>query len=115
MLRLSAMTRFDRRISMRLIAAPAGACALALAACSSSSTSSASSSPTPSAAAASTVTLVVYSAQGYDSAMTKAFTAATGLDTQGLLLKGSSPASSGTAWALSQSRPTRATPRPGSR
>jgi iron(III) transport system substrate-binding protein len=82
---LSAMTRSDRRISMRLIAVLAGACALALTACSSSSSSSSSvsSTATPpssaSAAAASKVTLVVYSAQGYDSAMTKAFTAATGI------------------------------------
>jgi len=67
----------------------AGACALALTACSSSSSSSGpaaaasspagSSSATASAAAASKVTLVVYSAQGYDSAMTKAFTQATGI------------------------------------
>jgi iron(III) transport system substrate-binding protein len=75
------MTRSDRRISMRLMAVLAGACALALAACSSSSSSSssASSTATSSASAASKVTLVVYSAQGYDSAMTKAFTAATGI------------------------------------
>ena len=65
----------------------AGACALALTACSSSSSTPAaatsspagSSSATASAAAASKVTLVVYSAQGYDSAMTKAFTQATGI------------------------------------
>jgi iron(III) transport system substrate-binding protein len=71
---------------MRLMAGLAGACALALTACSSSASSStpaaatsASSSATASAAAASKVTLVVYSAQGYDSAMTKAFTQATGI------------------------------------
>jgi iron(III) transport system substrate-binding protein len=58
--------------------------ALAAAGCSSSSSSTttasgsaASSSSTPSSAAK--VTLVVYSAQGYDSAMTKAFTQATGI------------------------------------
>jgi iron(III) transport system substrate-binding protein len=78
------MTRSDRRISMRLIAVLAGACALALTACSSGSSSSSSSASSTgtssaSAAAASKVTLVVYSAQGYDSAMTKAFTAATGI------------------------------------
>jgi iron(III) transport system substrate-binding protein len=83
------MTRSDRRISMRLIAVLAGTCALALTACSSSSSSSSSSasstatSPasgsTASASTASKVTLVVYSAQGYDSAMTKAFTKATGI------------------------------------
>jgi iron(III) transport system substrate-binding protein len=71
---------------MRLMAGLAGACALALTACSSSASSStpaaatsASSSAAASAAAASKVTLVVYSAQGYDSAMTKAFTQATGI------------------------------------
>jgi iron(III) transport system substrate-binding protein len=84
MVTLSAMTRSDRRISMRLIAVLAGACALALTACSSSSSSSSSSASSTgtssaAAAAASKVTLVVYSAQGYDSAMTKAFTAATGI------------------------------------
>src|SRR5580698_6438149 len=83
------MTRIDRRTRMRLMAGLAGACALALTACSSSSSSSGpaaaasspagSSSATASAAAASKVTLVVYSAQGYDSAMTKAFTQATGI------------------------------------
>jgi iron(III) transport system substrate-binding protein len=79
---------------MRLIAVLADTCALALTACSSSSSSSSSSasstatSPasastasasTASASTASKVTLVVYSAQGYDSAMTKAFTKATGI------------------------------------
>src|ERR1700722_8621305 len=84
------MTRSDRRISVRLIAVLAGTCALALTACSSSSSSSsspasstatspASASAASAAAAASKVTLVVYSAQGYDSAMTKAFTKATGI------------------------------------
>ena len=90
------MTRSDRRISVRLIAVLAGTCALALTACSSSSSSSSSpasstatspasasaasaSAASASAAAASKVTLVVYSAQGYDSAMTKAFTKATGI------------------------------------
>jgi len=75
------MTRSDRRISMRLIAVLAGTCALALTACSSSSSnsSSASSTATATASTAAMVTLVVYSAQGYDSAETKAFTAATGI------------------------------------
>src|SRR6204780_3255535 len=83
------MIRNDRRTRMRLMAGLAVSCTLALAACSSSSSSSASaaSSATASsgttasstAAAASKVTLVVYSAQGYDSAMTKAFTQATGI------------------------------------
>lgn len=79
------MIRSDRRISMRLMAVLAGACTLALVACSSSSSSSSSASstttPSSSASAASKVTLVVYSAQGYDSAMTKAFTKATGIPT----------------------------------
>jgi iron(III) transport system substrate-binding protein len=82
------MIRNDRRTRMRLMAGLAASCTLALAACSSTSSSSASagSSATASsaassaaAAAASKVTLVVYSAQGYDSAMTKAFTQATGI------------------------------------
>ena len=74
------MTRSDRRISVRLIALLAGTCALALAACSSSSSSSSSTATSSSSAStASKVTLVVYSAQGYDSAMTKAFTKATGI------------------------------------
>jgi iron(III) transport system substrate-binding protein len=73
------MTRSDRRISVRLIAVLAGTCALALTACSSSSSSSSSASSTASASTASKVTLVVYSAQGYDSAETKAFTQATGI------------------------------------
>jgi iron(III) transport system substrate-binding protein len=63
---------------MRLMAGLAAACALALAACSSSNSSgAASTAATPSPAAK--VTLVVYSAQGYDSAMTKAFSRATGI------------------------------------
>src|SRR5579859_1458003 len=73
------MTPSDRRISMRLMAVLVGVCALALAACSSSSSSTTSASSAGTASTASTVTLVVYSAQGYDSAMTKAFTAATGI------------------------------------
>ena len=82
------MTRTNRRTGLRLMALLAGTCALALTACSSGSSSSSAASSTPaspttaSAATASTasqVTLVVYSAQGYDSAMTKAFTAATGI------------------------------------
>jgi len=76
-------------MSMRLIAVLAGTCALALTACSSSSSSSSSSASSTATSPASTstasastdskVTLVVYSAQGYDSAMTKAFTKATGI------------------------------------
>ena len=77
------MIRNDRRTRMRLMAGLAGVCTLALAACSSSSSSSAaagsSATSSSTAAASSKVTLVVYSAQGYDSAMTKAFTKATGI------------------------------------
>ena len=79
------MIRIDRRTRVRLTAGLAATCVLALAACSSSSSTSASSATSASssssatAAAASKVTLVVYSAQGYDSAMTKAFTKATGI------------------------------------
>jgi iron(III) transport system substrate-binding protein len=82
------MTPNQRRLATRLMAWLAGASVLALAACSSASSSStaagATSSPTSStasspAASAARVTLVVYSAQGYDSAMTKAFTKATGI------------------------------------
>src|SRR5579859_5641479 len=76
------MIRKDRRIGMRLMAGLASACLLALAACSSSSSSSSSSAPSSTSAPASSaakVTLVVYSAQGYDKAMTEAFTKATGI------------------------------------
>src|ERR1700689_791558 len=77
------MIRTNRRPSVRLMALMAGTCALALTACSSSPASSSAASSTPASSAtastASQVTLVVYSAQGYDSAMTKAFTAATGI------------------------------------
>jgi iron(III) transport system substrate-binding protein len=87
--RLGAMNRSYRRTRLRLLAGVSGAVTLSLlavAGCSSSSSSS-SSTPTSSSAAASSsssastavVPLVVYSAQGYDSAMTKAFTKATGI------------------------------------
>jgi iron(III) transport system substrate-binding protein len=79
------MIRTRRRISMRLMAGLAGTSVLALAACSSASSSTAASSTSSSASASSTaaasskVTLVVYSAQGYDKVMTEAFTKATGI------------------------------------
>ena len=80
------MIRTNRRTSVRLMALMAGTCALALTACSSSPASSSAASSTPASSAtastASQVTLVVYSAQGYDSAMTKAFTKATGIPVQ---------------------------------
>jgi iron(III) transport system substrate-binding protein len=79
-----------RRTRVRLLAGLSGAVALsvlAVAGCSSSSSSSttpvAATSASPASgsasAAAAAVPLVVYSAQGYDSAMTKAFTKATGI------------------------------------
>jgi iron(III) transport system substrate-binding protein len=83
-----------RRTRVRLLAGVSGAVALsvlAVAGCSSSSSNSTSpaagSSPSsPASASASSsaaaVPLVVYSAQGYDSAMTKAFTKATGIPVQ---------------------------------
>ena len=82
-----------QRTRVRLIAGLSGAVALsvlAVAGCSSSSSSSTtpvaatSSSPASgsASAAAAAVPLVVYSAQGYDSAMTKAFTKATGIPVQ---------------------------------
>jgi iron(III) transport system substrate-binding protein len=82
------------RTRVRLLAGVSGAVALsvlAVAGCSSSSSSSTAAASTTSAAAAaaasssssaSAVPLVVYSAQGYDSAMTKAFTKATGIPVQ---------------------------------
>jgi iron(III) transport system substrate-binding protein len=83
------------RTRVRLLAGVSGAVALsalAVAGCSSSSSSSAAATSTTSSAAAaasssasssaSAVPLVVYSAQGYDSAMTKAFTKATGIPVQ---------------------------------
>ena len=79
-----------RRTRVRLLAGLSGAVALSVltvAGCSSSSSSSTtpvaatSSSPASGSASSSAaaVPLVVYSAQGYDSAMTKAFTKATGI------------------------------------
>ena len=91
--RLGAMNRPYRRTRLRLLAGVSDAVTLSLlavAGCSSSSSSS-SSAPTTSSSAAATssssaaaavVPLVVYSAQGYDSAMTKAFTKATGIPVQ---------------------------------
>jgi iron(III) transport system substrate-binding protein len=84
------MNRSYRRTRLRLLAGVSGAVTLSLlavAGCSSSSSSSSSATTSSSAAASSSssasssavVPLVVYSAQGYDSAMTKAFTKATGI------------------------------------
>jgi iron(III) transport system substrate-binding protein len=78
-----------RRTRVRLLAGLSGAVALsvlAVAGCSSSSSSTVAASSASSAPASpsssGTVPLVVYSAQGYDSAMTKAFTKATGIPVQ---------------------------------
>ena len=86
-----------RRTRVRLLAGVSGAVALsvlAVAGCSSSSSSSstaatgtsssaaAASSSASASSSAAAVPLVVYSAQGYDSAMTKAFTKATGIPVQ---------------------------------
>jgi iron(III) transport system substrate-binding protein len=89
------MNRSHRRTRLRLLTGVYGAVAvtlIAVAGCSSSSSSSsssaastASSSPAAASSTASSsakVPLVVYSAQGYDSAMTKAFTKATGIPVQ---------------------------------
>jgi iron(III) transport system substrate-binding protein len=92
------MNRTHPRTRLRLLAGLSGAVALsvlAVAGCSSSSSSSSASVASSSAPAASTsasasasassssaaatVPLVLYSAQGYDSAMSKAFTKATGI------------------------------------
>jgi iron(III) transport system substrate-binding protein len=68
------MTRTAHRIRTSLMAGVLGAGALALAACSSTAApaTSAQAGPAP-------VPLVVYSAQGYDHAMTTAFTEGTGI------------------------------------
>jgi iron(III) transport system substrate-binding protein len=92
------MNSMLQRTRVRLLAGVSGAVALsvlAVAGCSSSSSgstaaaaatsSAAPASPAasaPASASAPAVPLVVYSAQGYDSAMTKAFTKATGIPVQ---------------------------------
>jgi iron(III) transport system substrate-binding protein len=89
------MNRTHQRTRLRLLAGVSGAVALSIATvagCSSSSSSSSAAAPASAAAATSsaapassaasssaTVPLVLYSAQGYDSAMSKAFTKATGI------------------------------------
>ena len=64
---------------MRLLAGLVSVGTLALVGCSSSSSTASAGKSASASARAAKVTLVVYSAQGYDSAMTKAFTAATGI------------------------------------
>ena len=87
------MNRTHQRTRLRLLAGVSGAVALSVltvAGCSSSSSSSSSpaaasaaaatsSASAPASSPAATVPLVLYSAQGYDSAMSKAFTKATGI------------------------------------
>jgi iron(III) transport system substrate-binding protein len=70
------MNRTTRRHRILLTTGIISACALAAAGCSSAKSASATATA---AAKPGHVTLVVYSAQGYDSAMTKAFTKATGI------------------------------------
>ena len=86
--RLGAMNRSYRRTRLRLLAGVSRAVTLSLLAVAGCSSSSSTSAPTTSSSAAASssssasaavVPLVVYSAQGYDSAMTKAFTKATGI------------------------------------
>jgi iron(III) transport system substrate-binding protein len=64
---------------MRLLAGLVSVGTLALVGCSSSSSTASAGKSASASAPAAKVTLTVYSAQGYDSAMTKAFTAATGI------------------------------------
>ena len=72
------MNRTSRRSKLLLITGILSAGVVAVAGCSSSGGSSSASS-TSSPNTASKITLVVYSAQGYDHAMTAAFTKATGI------------------------------------
>ncbi len=107
------MNEKSRRATV--VAVVSASAALIAAGCSSSSKPSAGTSPAttattaiPAAAAASTKTvpLVVYSAQGYDSAMTKAFQAATGIpvslddDSTGPLLTKIAAERSNPQWGL---------------
>jgi iron(III) transport system substrate-binding protein len=74
------MTLAALRLRTALVTGVVGAGVLGLVACSSSGSSGSAGTPTASAsAAAAKVPLVVYSAQGYDHAMTVAFTKATGI------------------------------------
>jgi iron(III) transport system substrate-binding protein len=74
--RLAAMTPFTTHTKVRVLAGALALGVVAVAGCSSSGSSSPSSSGSSSSAK---VPLVVYSAQGYDKAMTAAFTKATGI------------------------------------
>lgn len=69
----------DGRINARALAAVAAAAAAAVALAGCGASAQASSAGTSSAGAGAKVPLVVYSAQGYDSDVTKAFSAATGI------------------------------------
>ena len=82
---LDAMNRTHRRTRVRLLAGLAGALSvtvLAVAGCSSSSSSSSSAAAASTNSSSAKVPLVVYAAEGYDSAETKAFTKATGIPTK---------------------------------
>jgi iron(III) transport system substrate-binding protein len=79
------MNRTHRRTRVRLLAGLAGALSvtvLAVAGCSSSSSSSSSAAAASTNSSSAKVPLVVYAAEGYDSAETKAFTKATGIPTK---------------------------------
>ena len=71
----------DGRMTGRAIAlvAAAGAAALAVAGCGASNAALSGGSPSAAATGGAGTPLVVYSAQGYDSDVTKAFSAATGI------------------------------------
>ena len=73
------MKRTTRRRKFLLITGILSAGVVAIAGCSSSSNSSSASSTSSAKTTAAKTTLVVYSAQGYDHAMTAAFTKATGI------------------------------------
>ncbi len=73
------MKRTTRRRKLLLITGILSAGVVAIAGCSSSGNSSSASSTSSAKTTASKTTLVVYSAQGYDHAMTAAFTKATGI------------------------------------
>ncbi len=73
------MNRTTRRPTLLLITGIISAGAIALAGCSSSKTSTSASATASSSGSSAKTTLVVYSAQGYDHAMTAAFTKATGI------------------------------------
>jgi iron(III) transport system substrate-binding protein len=73
------MNRTHRRTRLRLLVGVSGAVALSVAAVAGCSSSSSSSTSAAASSSSPVVPLVLYSAQGYDAAMSKAFTKATGI------------------------------------